>query len=126
MVLCESGKHENLKFSEYVLLFHIRKWTQNNSNGASSSELSNHMHVKPPTINPLLLDLEKSGLIIRRKDPNDRRIIRINLTEEGLSHTKEVEKAFYFRIHELAQHLGPQKSNQLADLMDEVYEYFSQ
>lgn len=119
-------KFKNLKFSEYSLLFHIKLWSKFNSVGASSSELSSHMHVKPPTINPLLTNLEKLDLIKRSTDPDDRRIIRIALTPEGMKFTQDRENAFCQKIHGLAIYLGEEKSIVLSELMNDVYSYFTQ
>lgn len=118
-------KYKNLKFSEYTLLFHIKKWTEDNPDGVSASELSSHMNLKPPTINPLLTNLEKVNLIMRKTDPTDRRINRIYLTEEGTQLFKDRKKAICDIFHGLADYLGEEKSNQLVQLMNEVYSYFA-
>lgn len=122
MNICEN----NMKYGNYKLLFHIKIWSESHSEGASSAELSNKMFVKPPTINPILLDLEKEQLIERKVDPSDRRILRITLTPKGEKLTNEIENIFFMKAHELVSNLGVEKSRQLIELINEAYDYLIQ
>lgn len=108
------------------MLFHIKEWSEQNPEGASSAELSSKMHVKPPTINPLLLNLENGNLIERKVDPSDRRILRITLTPEGVRLTNEIEKGFCIRMHGLVNYLGTEKSNKLIEILNEACTYLVQ
>jgi hypothetical protein len=98
-------KYSHLKFSEYVLLFHIKQWL---------------------TINPLLTNLEKANLIKRSTDPDDRRIVRITMTPEGINLAQDRQNEFCQKIHGLAIYLGEEKSIVLTELMNDVYSYFTQ
>lgn len=46
-------------------------------------ELAAAEQVTPPTISRLVQDLERLGLVVRRVDPDDRRILRVEATAEG-------------------------------------------
>jgi MarR family transcriptional regulator, organic hydroperoxide resistance regulator len=46
-------------------------------------ELSNKMFLACSTTTDLVDRMEKSNLVMRVKDPNDRRVVRIHLQEEG-------------------------------------------
>lgn len=118
--------NKKLRFGDYNLLFHIRAWTKFSPEGTSSAELSGKMHVKPPTINPLLLNLEKEHLIKRRVDTSDRRILRITLTPDGKKLTDVIEEALCMRMHEMVNYLGIDKSKKLYELMDEAYTYMNE
>lgn len=108
------------------MLFHIKAWSEKNPEGTSSAELSSKMNVKPPTINPLLLNLENEKLIERKVDPSDRRILRITLTPKGVQLTNEIEEGFCIRMHGLVSYLGTDKSNELITLLNESCAYFVQ
>lgn len=108
-----------------MLLFYIRHCVYEKNSGVTATELSEKMNVKPPTINPLIAHLEKAGLIERKHDENDRRFVIIELTKEGLDLTQRHIDSFVKKIHGLAEYLGDEKSNQLAGLMNDVYEYLS-
>lgn len=118
-------RFKKLKYSECLLLFYIRSAVKSKSDGVSATELSGMMNVKPPTINPLLTNLEKVGLIERKTDPNDRRFLRIKLSEDGMNLTTKYEQALFHKVHGLANFLGEEKSRNLIALMNDVYTYFS-
>jgi Transcriptional regulators len=119
-----SGKQYNLRYSEFQLLIHIRYCSQSNPEGVTSSALSAYMQVKPPTINPLLSNLERLGLIARKPDKTDRRFVRIELTPAGLRFITEHEEKLLGKIRGLTQYLGEKKSNDLVNLMNDTYKYF--
>jgi len=55
------------------------------------SEIASHMDLTQATVSNIINSAEKKDLIEKRKDPHDRRITRIHLTDEGtkvLSHVK--------------------------------------
>ncbi|MBZ5482565.1 MarR family transcriptional regulator [Priestia megaterium] len=51
--------------------------------GLTQVELCNKLNCEAPTVTNMVKALEKKGLIIRRKDCNDKRITRIFLTDAG-------------------------------------------
>ncbi|EIJ79088.1 MarR family transcriptional regulator [Bacillus methanolicus PB1] len=55
-------------------------------------ELSNKMYLAFSTTTDLIDRMEKNKLVIRVKDPNDRRVVRIHLLEEGGRIIEEVIK----------------------------------
>jgi DNA-binding MarR family transcriptional regulator len=46
-------------------------------------ELSDHEHVKPPSMNQTVNYLESSGYVVRRDDPNDGRKVILEATAKG-------------------------------------------
>lgn len=73
-LLADYGLH----VGQEVLLMHL--WERD---GRSQSELVDLMAVEPPTLTRMLNRLAKSGLLERRRDPDDARVWRIYLTEAG-------------------------------------------
>lgn len=51
--------------------------------GLSSADLSRRFYVTPQSMGQLLTTLEERGLLERREDSNNRRILRITLTPAG-------------------------------------------
>ena len=51
--------------------------------GISQLELVKRTHLKAPTISVSLQKMESEGLVIRKPDDNDQRMIRLYLTEKG-------------------------------------------
>lgn len=62
------------------------------SEGLSQRELSDRLHIKPPTVTVSLRRMERSGLIERIADVNDQRRIRIYLSEKGKSFNKKTHE----------------------------------
>lgn len=57
--------------------------------GISQQDLADKLLVGRSNLSMLLPQLEKRGLIVRRGDAKDRRILRLDLTPEGASLTQE-------------------------------------
>lgn len=53
------------------------------NNGASQGELGDEMDVRPSSMTEMLLKMEQAGLIARKQDENDQRVMRVFLTEAG-------------------------------------------
>lgn len=69
------------------LLFTLYK-----SDGLSQREIANKLHIKPATITVMLTRMEKAGLITRKQDEADQRILRVYLTEKGKEICEELKK----------------------------------
>lgn len=61
------------------ILLHIDK------EGTPSTQLGPRMGMEPTSLSRTLKTMEEKGLIYRREDKSDKRIVRIFLTEEGLN-----------------------------------------
>jgi DNA-binding MarR family transcriptional regulator len=90
------------------------------------SEISQFLQVTPPTITQIINVLEKDGLVERTIDPEDRRAVKIKLTPEGLKVTAKARLAFSETFLGLIDFLGEEESEQLANLLSKVQQYFNQ
>lgn len=116
----------NLRHGDAMMLFAIKNEQRKRGGGVTTTELSESMGIKPPSITPVLAVLEKNGLISRSVDPNDRRFVRIILSDEGESQIQQFREEFGARMRGLVAYLGTEKSSQLANLMNDVYCYLQQ
>lgn len=123
------NKHKSnncsLTHSEIMVLFSIRSHIEEYKEGIKTSELSNKLNVASPTITQQINSLETKGLVERSMDKKDRRAVRINITEKGKKLLQKASKELQNSIGGLVEYLGEEKSNQLADLLLETYNYFS-
>jgi len=60
--------------------------------GLSQAEITRTLGIAPPTVNVLVSKLEEQGLVESRQCPNDGRLRRIHLTEEGRGKREVAEK----------------------------------
>lgn len=115
-----------LTHSESMIIFCIEKQVKTEKDGIKTSELSNILKVASPTITQQINNLESKGYVGRSADKSDRRVVRIKLTEKGNLVLKQVKKEFRDAVEGLAGYLGDEKTNQLSELISEVYTYFSE
>lgn len=114
---------EGYKPSEMRLLYFIQKGCRQDERGVTISTLSSMMGVSSPTVTPLVRSLEDSGLVVRYNDQEDRRVVRVTLTEKGEAVRKEVKAANIRYFTELTDYLGEERSVQLAELLELVFHY---
>ena len=84
-LLAEVGLHVG---QEMVL---IELWRED---GLRGGELAERLGVEPPTVTKMLRRLERCGLVIRRRDPEDARSFRAYLTDEGRSLEEPVARCW--------------------------------
>ncbi len=73
--------------AQFSIMFYLLK-----TSNPSVTEIAQKLHISKPNMTPLLDSLIELGYITRARDLKDRRILRVNLTEEG--------KKFYDQIRE--------------------------
>ena len=65
-----------------------------NNPGCSQREIASCCKIEPATATSILSSMEKEKLIYRERNPKDKRILNVFLTENGIQAQKEVEKVF--------------------------------
>jgi DNA-binding MarR family transcriptional regulator len=63
--------------------------------GLAQSELAEKLLVRPPTISNSLERMETAGWIVRRTDPDDRRVSRVYLTDTGCALQESVSSLWH-------------------------------
>ena len=79
-----------LTFTQYNVL---RILLKAGATGLTCSEVGSMLMTRDADVTRLLSRLEKKGLAIRRKDSEDRRVIRTKLSPEGIDLLKELERS---------------------------------
>ena len=67
-----------LTYPQYLVMLLL--WEQD---GRSVNALGQPLHLDSGTLTPLLKRMEKAGLVTRKRDTKDERIMRIHLTDHG-------------------------------------------
>lgn len=62
--------------------------------GCSQVEIARFCRIEPATATSILSSMENEGLIYRERNPKDKRVLNVFLTEEGIASQKKVEKVF--------------------------------
>ncbi|WP_199617647.1 MarR family winged helix-turn-helix transcriptional regulator [Paenibacillus alkalitolerans] len=111
--------------SEKMMLYVVRRCMKSGSTGLKASELSDFLHVSSPTVTQMVNVLEAKGMLERTPDPDDRRVVRIRLTEAGQQAVDTVEQDMLEGTNGLIDHLGMERTRLLIELLDDVYQYYS-
>jgi DNA-binding MarR family transcriptional regulator len=112
--------------SEMMVLICIRRELKHDSRGVMVSKISSMLNVTSPTVTQLIKGLEANGLVERSIDKEDRRVVRITLTDAGKKVTEQAFKEFSDSFNGLVEYLGEEQSKQLAYLLDQVFQYFDE
>jgi DNA-binding MarR family transcriptional regulator len=103
----QAGLDSDLSLRQYAALHGIR-------DGATSpGELARLWQVTPAVITGIVDRLERRGLLRREPDPDDRRRLRLALTDAGLAVSQEVERVVN---DDLAAQLATLSADELASL----------
>lgn len=62
--------------------------------GLTQSEIADQLSVQGATVTNMLQRMEESGLVIRRRDEADNRLVRVYVTEEGLRKERSINAQF--------------------------------
>jgi DNA-binding MarR family transcriptional regulator len=85
------------------------------------SELSRKFMLDPSTLVPVIDALEGKGMVVRGRDPNDRRRVPLSITESGRTLVAEVSLVHENDIMlQAIQQVGAEKTQQLLDLLREL------
>lgn len=86
-------------------------------------ELSEYLGVTSPFVSQLLNDMVERDLIVRAKDPLDRRVVRVSLTDNGKQQASDVLRYSHKLYEGLAEHLGTEESSMLSNLLQKSIDY---
>ncbi|QWU15962.1 DNA-binding transcriptional regulator, MarR family [Paenibacillus sophorae] len=117
---------EGNKPSETTLMMCIARNTHFGKQGLKVSEISRLLGLTPPTVTQLINSLEVKEMVLRQADPEDRRVVRVNLTERGCEVAKKAKKHRDATLSKLVDYLGEEDSNRLADLLIKVHTFLQE
>ena len=85
------------------------------------TQLASAEQVRLPTISRLVTDLESNKLVVRRADPDDRRVSRVFPTKKGRTVLEESRKRRLARLVEALSRLSKTQLATLASAADTVF-----
>lgn len=88
--------------------------------GLTAGELSKKLLFSTPRIASVLKSLEKKGFIERVRDPNDKRVVVVHLTETGKSFVIEEHNKAMLMLEEILKQLGEQDTKELIRIMSRI------
>jgi len=107
-------KSEDLSPAQYNVLRILR----GSPDGLTCTDVGSRMITRDPDITRLLDRLEKRNLISRSRDEKDRRVVLTRVTEEGREFLAKLDQPIQSLHRKLLGHLGPQRLEGLARLLE--------
>jgi MarR family transcriptional regulator for hemolysin len=93
---------------------------------ASQRELADHMRIEPPTLVRHLDKLADDGLVERRPDPDDRRVMRVVVTAAGRRRLEQLHEVVHGFDTELRSILTKRDIEVLSRALPRIRTYFEQ
>lgn len=86
----------------------------------SASELSKILLRPNQNVATLVDDLERSGYVVKLREPGDRRVITVKITRRGLKHIQELLEKIVIAEYELNQCLTKSELKSIGNMMAKV------
>jgi DNA-binding MarR family transcriptional regulator len=90
------------------------------SEGASVSELAELNQVTPGAITQFVNALVEKNLVSREGDPNDRRIVKLKLTEMARNQFEKLKKEHLASVNRIFEPLSKEELQQLIDILMKI------
>ena len=119
------GAPAGLTRSEYELLGLLAILKQEERRLPTVTEISACTQTSPAAVTHLVNSLEESGFIERQRASEDRRVVRIGLTESGSKRAETLLGETQTALSGLVEFLGEEDSKTLIRLMSKMVAYFS-
>ena len=116
---------DGLTRSEYELLVMLVMSLDGEKKAFTVTEISSLLQITPAGVTHLINPLEKAGYIERLHDQNDRRIVRIGLTDKGAQVAETLISEVRENLIGLVNYLGEEDSRTLIRLMSRSIEFFT-
>jgi len=99
---------------------HLLFYIAGKKEGISVKELAERTSVTPGAITQFVNGLVERGLVTREEDANDRRIVRLKLTELAKSQFEKTRKDYLVSASRVFDVLNNDEINQLIALFDKI------
>ena len=110
-------KTERISPSQYNLLRILRGA---GADGRTMREISDRMINRDPDVTRLADGMVKLGLVRRMRDTDDRRVVKLFITEKGLEMLARLDDAVEVFLKQALGGLGPKRLKQLRDLLSDA------
>jgi DNA-binding MarR family transcriptional regulator len=88
--------------------------------GLACSSIGEKMISHDPDMTRLLDRMEKSNLITRHRESDDRRVVKTRITPRGLELLKRLDRPVHELHKQQFRHVSPRRLKDLAELLEEV------
>lgn len=90
--------------------------------GAVQKEIARGCHIEPASLSTILRGMEKSGLIIRRMQEDNRRNLKVYMTDRGRELGKDITKKFSEIEKKALTGFSEEEMEKLRSFLTKIYE----
>ncbi len=119
-ILYDIVKRLSIPPSHAKVIFHLHCGGE-----ASVSEIAKNLSISKSNMTPIIDKLIQENLVERFTDPNDRRIIRVRVTEKGHEFCLKQREKTKKHLEEKISSLSPDELERVKDLAKELNSIFS-
>lgn len=91
------------------------------NSGCSQRELASYCRIEPATATSILTGMEKEDLIYRERNPKDKRILNVYLTEKGKEAQRRVDKIFIDLDDKCFEGFSEEEKSQTICILNKIY-----
>lgn len=84
------------------------------------SQIAERLLDRTPDVTRLLVRLERHGWVDRQRDEQDRRVVRVSITETGLELLQQLDEPVEATTHQIAEHLSDDELETLSSLLERL------
>ncbi len=88
--------------------------------GLSQQEIALQMDIRPQSVSEAITSMEARGYVIRKPDPEDKRVARILITDEGKEHRQQMKAERRTFANQFFQILSEEEKETLAGLLSKL------
>ncbi|MEA4907815.1 MAG: MarR family transcriptional regulator [Anaerolineaceae bacterium] len=93
--------------------------------GLTQTEIADGLSVQGATVTNMLQRLEEAGLVARRRDPHDNRLVRVYLTQTGCQKESSINQQFGHLQELVFQGLNPEERALLRRWLQQIIDNIS-
>lgn len=116
-VMSFDSKNSQLTMIQLEALIHLKK-----NKELQMRNFAEHFSITMPTATALIDKLIKSNFAIRKNDPKDRRIVKVNITKLGEKVLYQAVKQRNNKFNKLLSHLSKEDKKELHGILEKIIE----
>lgn len=93
--------------------------------GMTQSEIAEQLSVQGATITNMLQRMEEAGLVVRRRDADDNRLVRVYLTDEGRKKERIIHRTFSEMEAKIFEGISPKDRERLRQMLYKLLQNMS-
>lgn len=100
----------------------VLRFLMNEKDGASAKDLSQRFEINTSRVAAILNSLVKKGYADRQTDPEDRRMVRVYITEAGMKYAENKRNQFLDHSAAMLERLGKEDAENYIHIMKRLSE----